>query len=137
MRGALMPELVRLFSERGLVPGTGDVIAVIPGVDAEVGDLTLWDDGDEVMVGLGTLTHTHFASYDDSLSNQDARAQIALEVTDFAQALLDERQWLWVSPNGSAGFFAAPPQPLPSYVDADDVLYSWAGRKVNPLASAG
>jgi hypothetical protein len=136
-REALIPQLESRFADRALrVLTEGRTIAVIPAASEAVGDLTFLDDGDEVTLVLGALTHVHFHAHDDSLSRQEAAQRIAQEAADFIQAVLDERLLLWVSPNGSAGFYEAPPAPVPLYVHADDLIYAWSGPRENPRVRA-
>jgi hypothetical protein len=137
LREALIPQLESRFADCGLrVMDEGRTIAVIPAASKAVGDLTLLDDGDEVTLVLGDLTHDHFSVYDDSVSPEEAARRIAQQAVDFIQGFLDERRLLWVSPNGSSGFYEAPPAPVPLYVHADDRIYAWSGPRENPRTSA-
>ncbi len=138
IREVLLPQLRERFPQVSLQPGPKpEVMAVFPAASVEVGDLTLWDDGDEVTFSVGSLTHGHYAVYDETVSSERAAEIIAGEVISFLDDFFSEQMLLWVSPGGAAGFFMAAPEPLPSYIDADDRIYAWSGPLANPVDVAG
>jgi hypothetical protein len=79
----------------------GENLVTIPAKHPEVGDLTICDFGDELVVHVGRLTHAHFANYDDSLSLERKAEEIASQVLDFVQAVL--RDEIEIFGNGQRG----------------------------------
>ncbi|MHC9539942.1 MAG: hypothetical protein AB9903_10520 [Vulcanimicrobiota bacterium] len=66
IRDVLLPKLMDRFPGRGLRTGAPPgLIAVFPAAHPEVGDLTIYDDGEEATVCIGTITHGHhlFSEY--------------------------------------------------------------------------
>ena len=68
---------------------------VFPARHPHVGDLVISDDGDEATVYIGAITHSHFGSYDESLSAERAAERIAADVADFIELLFADRVLLW------------------------------------------
>lgn len=105
---------------------------------AELGELKVWDDGDEVRVGIGELTHIHITAYesepyDADLSMEETSKRVAKEVVKFLEDFFAERIVVWVEPPtkvASVGPIEAMPVPT---VDGSVVCYSWKGR-VDPAA---
>ena len=71
---------------------TDRLIVTITARDSEVGDITVWLDGDEVTVGIGKLHHSHFEVYTQRAELLDEREQAAAEnATGYIRDLLDDR----------------------------------------------
>ena len=82
-----------------------DPIAVFPAKDPSVGDLSIYDDGDEVTISVGEITHGHFNPYDATLTQEEAEAEITDEVLGFLEDLFADKYLLWKSrDNGSGGW---------------------------------
>jgi len=132
IRDQLLPALRARFASRGLQLGTsGNQIAVFPAIHPEVGDVTIWDDGDEVTIGIGEITHSHFNPYDDSLTSDQIAEQVTEEVSEFLQDLFEDRILLWKSLNGRSGGW----QVLGRGDDSprgDNLTYLWSGPVKNP-----
>jgi hypothetical protein len=104
----LMPELQKRFPERGLRIGSApEACAVFPALHPEVGDILIYDDGDELTLVAGKFTHGHFASYDDSLSDDKRADRIVDEVVSFLEELFADRIILWGSHEGGGGWYRA------------------------------
>src|SRR5437879_5627466 len=75
-----LSELERVVPRDGFrTEFTDRLIVTIPGRDAEVGDITVWLDSDEVTVGIGKLHHCHFEVYTQTEPTLDERQQAAAE----------------------------------------------------------
>ena len=103
---------------------------------AELGELKIWDDGDEVRVGIGELTHIHITAYesepyDADLSKEETAKRVAKEVVRFLEDFFAERIVVWVEPPtrvATVGPIEAMPEPT---ADGSVRCYSWKGR-LNP-----
>lgn len=100
----LIPALRERFADRGMRSGSSDTeIAVFPAAHPEVGDLAIWDEEDEVTLGIGTITHGHFNPYDESLSSEAVAKSVTDEVLEFLEALFADRVVLSKSRDGRSG----------------------------------
>jgi hypothetical protein len=68
-----------------------------------IGDLTLRDDGDEVTLSIGRLTHHHFNPYDASLDETAAAEWIGAELSQFLESLAADRVLIWRELVGGSG----------------------------------
>ena len=126
----LIPELQQRFPGRGLRVGSPpEACAVFPSAHPEVGDVVIQDDGTEVTVCLGNFTHSHFANYEDTLTQEQKVEQITADVVAFLEDLFADRVVLWGSRRGAGGWRSRDDEAKHSnYV----VEYVWSG----PLSSS-
>lgn len=104
IRDVLVPELLARFGDRGPVLGTPpDTIATFPAAHPDVGDLLIWDDGDEATVEVRRITHGHFSSYDRSLSDDDHALKISEAVVAFLARVFADRVVFWTDGVGLSG----------------------------------
>lgn len=102
----LLPTLHERFPNRGLREGdTPGVCAVFPAIHPDVGDIQIYDDGDELTVVAGNFTHGHFSNYDESRGVEEKELQIVDAVADFLEDLFADRIVLWGSQRGSGGWY--------------------------------
>ena len=91
IRDVMLPELQSRFPNRGLRVGeSSNQIAIFPAAHSEVGDLEIWEDGDEVTLYIGQITHGHFDSDDRTLEAAVPR-RITDEVIEFLELLFADR----------------------------------------------
>ncbi|TBR20672.1 hypothetical protein EPO15_12450 [bacterium] len=97
----------------------------------EVGDLEVWEEGDEATVAIGRLTHTHFNGFnsyprDPKLSEDDVARKVAGEVLEFLEAFFAGKLVVWKESGGlvTLGPIEALPAPLPDDCEA----FGWKGR---------
>jgi len=76
-------------------------IAIFPAAHPDVGDVVVSDDGDEITVTVGSISHGHFNAFD--LSPDQAAQRIAEDVADFIESLFAGRVLLWKNRQGSSG----------------------------------
>lgn len=70
---------------------TDGFVVTIPARDAEVGDITVWLDG-EVTVGFGELHHRHFGGETQTAPTLDEREQAAAKsAASYIRDILDDR----------------------------------------------
>src|SRR5262249_21251822 len=112
-------------------------IAVFSGAHSEVGDVCIWDDGDEATVSIGEITHGHFNPYDPSLSPEQLATVVTGEVLQFLADLFLDRVLLWKSREGGSGGWQVLDEGNElSLMDSDDLTYLWSGPVKNPLAQS-
>ena len=130
----LLPALHERFPDRGLQSGSSpNEVAVFPAAHPEVGNVSIWDDGDEATVGIGEITHGHFNPYDDSLTSEQIAKRVTEDVIEFLQALFNDRVLLWKSRDGgSGGWRILAHNTDGSLMEGDDLTYLWSGPVKNP-----
>ena len=64
----------------------------------ELGDLEIYDDGDEATVALTKITHSHFNPY-SKMPDADRDAWVTDAVLDYLDALFDDRLLVYCSPD--------------------------------------
>ena len=102
----LIPKLLHQFPGRGLrVDSPPAPCAVFPAVCPEVGDIEIYDDGNELTVVAGYFTHGHFSNYDDGLSDDQKAETIVEAVLDFLENLFADRVILYGSQEGQGGWY--------------------------------
>lgn len=124
----LLPALRDRFANRGLQPGkSGNEIALFPAIHPEVGDITIWDDGDEATIGIGEITHGHFNPYDDSFTSDQIAERVTEEVIEFLEDLFADRVLLWKSPDGRSGGWQVLGHGDDDPPRGDNLRYLWSG----------
>ncbi len=102
----LIPKLQQRFPGRGLRVGSPPLpCAVFPAIHPEVGEIQIYDDGDELTVVLGNFTHGHFSNYDEKLSIEQKAEQIIEEILKFLEELFADQIIFWGSHQGSGGWY--------------------------------
>lgn len=100
----LIPKLHERFSERGLCITKPPACAVFPAIHPAVGDIEIFDDGDELTVVAGNFTHSHFSNYDDKLSEEEKAERIADDVVKFLEEMFADQIVMWGSHLGCGGW---------------------------------
>ncbi len=131
---ALIPALEERFPGRGMCVAGGrpalahDRSIDFPAVHPEVGDVVVWDDGDEATVCIGAITHGHFNEYGEGPTTAEREASIVRQVVGFLDALFSNRVLLRPALGGSAGGWrlvdAPPEKARPSWIRR---WYLWSG----------
>jgi hypothetical protein len=102
----LVPALKKRYAGRDVRYGSlPDPIAVFPAAHPSVGDLTIWDDGEEVRVSIGEITHGHFDGY-SAPSPDKAEDWIVENVLSFLEEMFADRYLLWKLRQGGSGGWA-------------------------------
>ena len=100
----LFPLLRERFADRGLrIETQPQVCAIFPAIHPEVGDIQVYDDGDEVTVYAGNFTHGHFSNY-DAISEQEKAKDISESIIDFLEAVFADRVAFWGSHKAGGGW---------------------------------
>jgi hypothetical protein len=80
----LIPRLLARFPDRGLRVHQGtQPAASFPAAHPEVGDLLIDDDGDELTISVGELTHGHFSPRSYEKPPEEWQEQIIGDVIEF------------------------------------------------------
>src|SRR5262245_35291489 len=102
----LIPRLQLRFPDRDLCVGSSpSPCAVFPAIHPDVGDIQIYDDGDELTLVAGNFTHGHFSNYDDNLSPEQKAEEITAQVVEFLEDLFADRIVLWGSHDRSGGWY--------------------------------
>jgi hypothetical protein len=127
----LIPTLRARFADKGLVVGSPpDPIAAFPARCAEVGDLRIYDDGEEVTLSIDKVAHTHVNPYDEAKSMNEVAQWVTDYVVEFLGDLFADRVLLWAVDGGKRmggwqmGFGGEIPRGLPKEAN----LYVWSRR---------
>jgi hypothetical protein len=121
----LIPKLQQRFPEREMQTGSPPSPCVVfPAIHPEVGDVLIYDDGDELTVIAGKFTHGHFSNYEKDLSEEQKSETISEEVVDFLEALFSDQIVLWGSHQGSGGWYH---RGSPSARKVEAKKYVWSG----------
>ena len=129
LRDALVPKLRAAFpGELIRVGGEADALIVFPAKHPEIGDLVIQDEGDELTVIVGTITHRHFASQSPGSSAQFQAEQIATEVTEYLRQLFaDEIEFYGDGSRGGARARSDKERGLVSKLLLGTRTYVWSG----------
>lgn len=131
IRQLLLPALEAAFPSSGMrVSDPPEPVAVFPAACAEVGDVQIYDDGDEATVVIENGTHHHTNPYDAEMTSGERAQWVTREVVEFLRALFDDRVFLWSRQRGRCGggwnqpYEGVIPDGLPE--DAD--MFVWSRR---------
>jgi hypothetical protein len=131
IREVLVPALEAAFPESGMrsasPPGP---VAVFPAACAEVGEVQVYDDGDEATIVIEWVTHYHTNPYDPEMVANERTRWVNDEVVEFLRALFADRILLWSRQQGKAGGGWAHPYlgVIPDGVPDDADVFLWSRR---------
>jgi hypothetical protein len=124
-RQTLIQNLQTYFPNRGMRIGAPpSPCALFPGIHPEVGDVEVYDDGDELTVVLGKFTHAHFSNHDEALSPQQKDELISKDVASFLEKLFADQIVMWGSHEGAGGWYDRGDA---SMLQKDAKGYVWSG----------
>jgi len=131
IRDVLLPALQLRFPNRGFrTEDAGRTIGVFPASHREVGDLTIFDDGDEATLFIGQITHLHI---DSDAEDNERETCITNDVVEFLDKLFSDRILIWKSrTTGADGAMPIESGSLFSGIDVNDLTYVWSGPIRNP-----
>jgi hypothetical protein len=131
IREVLVPALEAAFPASGMrVAAPPEPVAVFPPACAEVGEVKIYDDGDEVTVVIENVTHHHTNPYDSEMTPNERAQWVAHEVVEFLQALFGDRVFLWSRQQGKGGGGWKQPYGgvIPDDVPQDADMFVWSRR---------
>ena len=105
-----------------------DATVTFPAAHTEVGDVSVWDDGDEATVMVGEITHGHFNPYHSTLTEAEVARRVTDMVVDFLESLFADRVVLWCSENRrSGGWRVLHETPREAPTGLSGCVYVWSG----------
>src|SRR5262245_54935557 len=94
----LKPKLLARFPDRGLLLHEGkEPAASFPAAHPEVGDLRIDDDGDELTISVGQLTHGHFAPGNCGGPAHEREEELIDRVLQFLDEVFRDRIEFWTA----------------------------------------
>lgn len=121
----LLPELQRRFPNRGIETIEDDRPHLrFPAIHPEVGDVEIYDDGDELTVVYGNFTHCHYDEY-LRVSDQWQVDAVNAVIADL-EALFSDRLRMWGSPETAGGILREGDEEE-SLWEPGDPQYVWSG----------
>ena len=92
----------------------------------DVGDIQIYDDGDELTVVAGNFTHGHFSNYDDKLTVEQRTEEISDDVMSFLESLFADHIVLWGSHESGGGWYHIE-QDSTAFSAQEEKKYVWSG----------
>ena len=127
----LVPALEAAFPGSGMRVSTlPEPVAVFPAACAEVGDVQIYDDGDEATVVIENVTHHHCNPYNSEMNPRERAQWVTHEVVEFLRALFEDRVFLWSRQQGKGGGGWTQPYEgvIPDDVPEDADMFVWSRR---------
>jgi len=133
IREMLIPALEAAFPERGLrLGGERGAIATFPAQHPSVGNITIWDDGDEATVEIGRITHGQFNPYAPELSDQAVAAAVTEMVIAFLENVFCDRVLFDVDKSRRSGGWQVFDHPVGSVPNDDTKDFFVWSRPLEP-----
>lgn len=108
----LIPRLLARFPDRHLRVHQGtQPAATFPAVHPEVGDLRVDDDGDELTIIVGELTHGHFTPRNYQTPSQEKEEELMERVMEFLDEVFADQIEFWTA-DRAGGWHARGEEPL-------------------------
>jgi hypothetical protein len=73
-----------------------NLVVTFEAAHREVGGLAIMDDGDELTIYIGNITHSHFSCYDSDIQEVERANLIVDDLLCFLDDLFHDRVLLWV-----------------------------------------
>lgn len=131
IREILVPALEAAFPASGMRTATPPMpVALFPAACAEVGDVHVYDDGDEATVLIEHVTHHHVEPDDTEMTPNERAQWITLDVVEFLHALFGDRVLLWSREGGKrgGGWWRPYEGVLPGDIPNDADVFVWSRR---------
>ncbi|TAG78340.1 MAG: hypothetical protein EAZ21_12950 [Betaproteobacteria bacterium] len=106
---------------------------VIPAKNSEFGDIEIEQEGEELILVAGHLTHVHFASYDNELSPAEKYTTIVDEILEFLDAVFNDRVVFWSKHRSGGGCYVVDADHDWSKSELEGNEFVWSGPLVSKL----
>ena len=104
IRDRLIPLLKEIYPDADWKSGESpDPIATFNAIHPDVGDLNIWDHGQEATIAIGTLTHGHFNPYEPEYSQDKIDEEVTEDVLEFLNSVFSDKVLIWKSKDESRG----------------------------------
>jgi hypothetical protein len=118
IRDFLIAELAARMPDRSFSPGKPPgAVVTFPAAHPDVGDLAIYDDGDEARIEFTKITHGHFGCWDESLSQSQREKDVAESVANFVEQVFAEKVILFSLKNNRGGGWQMLPEGNRSNLD--------------------
>lgn len=97
LRETVAAALEKAFGETARLDRASRNFATFAASHPEVGEIWISDDGDEITVSVGKITHGHFGSYQPGLTEEERESAIAQDVVGFLSRLFRDEVFLFTS----------------------------------------
>ena len=97
LKEAVISALQARFGDVVSINAESREFAVFAARHPDVGDVVIDDDGEELIVSVGTITHGHFGSYEDGLSEAAHHSVIVEDLIGFLDDLFADRVLLFAA----------------------------------------
>ena len=106
IRDHLIPAVKEVFPSLAFkISPTSNPIISLSSSSAEIGDLHIYDDGDQATVIITGITHGDFSVYDENLNTEEKEQIITEDVISFLVTLFSDRVVLYrTSSKGMGGW---------------------------------
>jgi len=131
IRDVLVPALEAAFPGVGMRFGAPpEPVAVFPAACSEVGDVQIYDDGEEATVIIENVTHHHSNPYDQGMTPGERAQWVTDEVVEFLHKLFADRVFLWSLKQGRGGGGWQQPYEgvIPDGVPEEADMFVWSRR---------
>lgn len=105
---------------------TPDPCITFPAKHSQVGDIQIFDDGDEITLVAGHFTHGHFSNYEDIADIEKAK-KISEDVADFLNKVFSDQVVFWGSHKHGGGWRTL--DSVNTYQRKHPEEYVWSGPK--------
>lgn len=132
IRDSLIPLLEQKFGVSSFTKSTDpNLIASFPPAHLDVGELRILDDGNEIIVEIGKISHGHFGSLNETAIREEAEKKIAEKVADFIEAVFQGKSILWLSKHTGAGGWKhvdhISDNDILSMFEKEAIYFTWSG----------
>jgi len=127
MMDLLKTELTRRLPGLEIRTEASNRSIVLAAAHEEVGDVTILDDGDELTVYIGDITHGHFSGYTPGISPDQQMREIVDGLVGFVEDLVADRVLIWRSGRSGGWDIIESEEQLKVHSDAGTQFYLWSG----------
>jgi hypothetical protein len=128
IRDRLIPEIKKTFAgwEMAINPVDNPIVR-FAAAQKEVGEVLIYDDGDEATVYVENISHGHFNPYDETITQEQREIVVTEDVISFLQALFADQVLLHTAPDHRmGGWTRLDLQDGPVELSPDQRYYLWS-----------
>jgi hypothetical protein len=136
IRDHLVPAVKEVFPNLAFkISPTSNPIISLSSSSTEIGDLYIYDDGDQATVIISGITHGDFGVYDENLNTEEKEQIITEDVISFLVTLFSDRVVLYRTSSKSMGGWTVIEQGVKDIeFVAGREYFAWSGPITPPRA---